>query len=181
MNSKLAKFFGFAVALLLIFELVGNMIVDKVEKEEKNPFDKQGMIKEGYEVDIEVVKEMEENSFPTVSDAEYNDQLLYAIGQCMFTAKEFNAYECLGNNIENDYFMDTSFHDNPLEKGKYLYAMLTKGNTITGFNYEKIELPSKSSSYLISVNLMERKSPYLFEINILNRKIVDITELEGNV
>lgn len=177
MSSGVAKFLGLVVVVLLLIELVGNMVISQAEEEEKNPIDNSGMIKDGYVIDLDLQEEMELNSYPTLSNTEYNENLLYSIGQCLFTAKELETYECIGNNIDNTYFTETSIHDNPKEKGKYLYAQFTKGNTITAYDYQPMDLKNDIETYGISITILESKTPYIFIVEMSNQKIQSISEV----
>ncbi|MEK5217737.1 hypothetical protein [Psychrobacillus sp. FSL H8-0487] len=176
MSTGLIKFLGIVVVVLLLVELIGSMVISKAEEEDINPIDSKGMIKEGYSVDHKLQEEMELNSYPTLSNNEYNQNLLYSIGQCLFTAKELETYECIGNNVEDSFFNDTTIHGKSKEKGKYLFSLLTKGNTITSFDYRPIHLKEDIEVYRISISILESKSTYNFILEISNKKIQNISE-----
>lgn len=176
MSSTVAKFIGIAIVIVLLVELVGNMVITQAKEEEKNPIDSDGMIKDGYSVSLEKQEEMEIKSYPILSDSKYNQNLLYTIGQCLFTAKELATYECIGNNVVDSFFKDSTLHGKSKEKGEYLYALFTKGNTITAFDYQQINAIDKSEVYQIDVSILESKAPYRFVLEMSNRKIQSISE-----
>lgn len=176
MSTGLIKFLGIVVVVLLLVELIGNMVISQAEEEDKNPIDSNGMIKEGYSVDLELQEEMELSSYPILSNAEYNQSLLYSIGQCLFTAKELGTYECIGNNVEDSFFSNTTIHGKSKEKGEYLYALFTKGNTITSYDYQPIHVKGDIEVYRISISILESKTPYNFVLEMSYKKIQSISE-----
>lgn len=176
MSSGLIKFLGIAVVVLLLVELVGNLVMNQAEVEEKNPIASNGMIKEGHTVDLEVQEDMELSSYPILNVTEYNQSVLYSIGQCLFTAKELATYECIGNNVDDSFFNDTTIHGKSKEKGEYLYSLFTKGNTITAYDYKQISLVDETEVYRISIAILESKTSYNFVLEMSNKKIRSISE-----
>ncbi|MEQ2529091.1 hypothetical protein WMO40_20665 [Bacillaceae bacterium CLA-AA-H227] len=181
MNSKLSKFIGIGIVLLLFIEIVGNIITSRAEEEEKNPIDADGMIKEGYSVSFEKEKEMAEDSYPDVSTEEYQEQLMYAISQCIITSKSLNSYECIGNNLQDSYFKSTLDNKTPSEKGEYLYQTLLQGRTPTGVDVGLVSSTKQQQIYEVTINTLESKNPFSYLFTLQDRKIqsINLQKKEG--
>ncbi|WP_019156876.1 hypothetical protein [Robertmurraya massiliosenegalensis] len=181
MNSKMASLIGIGIVVLLLIEIVGSMITARIDEEKKNPIDKNGMLKDGYSISSEEEAEMSKNSYPTVSDTEYHEQLMYAICQCILTAKALESYECIGNNIVDSYFDREDLTEN--EKGEIIYKMFMKGYTPTGVEAKLIngEGDENEQTYEITIATLENKTPFIYTSVVKERKIQSITEFEENL
>lgn len=179
MGRHLAKIIGVIVTVALFIEIVGNMIKFNMEEEAKNPIDASGMIKENYTVSTEEEQEMAEQSFPTVTDKHYIDQLMYAISQCIITSKSLNSYECIGNNMADSYFTNDQVHLPFNEKGKIVYDILTQGLTPTGVNTNPIE--GGDHQYEMFISVLEKKTSLAYLLTFEGRKIISIQPIESEV
>lgn len=178
MSSKTAALIGAIVVALLLIEIVGNLIHNYEEKEQKNPIDSSGKIKDGYTISLEEEEQMAKESFPEVSEEEYNDQLMFAISQCILTSANLNSYECIGNNIGDSYFSSEEAKLSSDEKGKIIYKQLVKNFTPSGVTATLIE--GQKQVYNLEIFVLESKNPFNYEITIDDRKITVIKEKEGN-
>lgn len=181
MSGKTASLIGIGIVVLLLVEIIGNMVNSRLEEENNNPIDSEGKIKDGYTVSFKEEEKMAIQSFPEVTDKEYNEQLMYAISQCILTSKTLNSYECIGNNLKDSYFNSERDNQSPNEKGEYLYKTLLQGHTPTGVNTKLIETKDEQQIFELSITTLERKTPFSYIFTLHNRKIKSITiESEEN-
>lgn len=175
MSSKKATFIGGIIAILLFIEVVGGLIEANREEEKNNPLDSKGRIKDGYTVSFEMEEGLALDSFPEMSEEEYNDQLLYTFSQCILTAESLNSFECLGNNVGDSYFEMSDPNLTPNEKGKIVYDHLVKNLTPTAAFTNPIE---GNRTYELVITCLESKDSLSYILQIQDRKIISIVERE---
>jgi hypothetical protein len=172
---------GFAV-ILLLFEL-GFQIKESNEKTEKaNPIDKTGKLKEGHTIPFEKEKEMAIDSFPSVQDKDFSDNLIFAFVQSLLF------YETTGNTTTFGANIGTSSQFKELDnlsnsdKGKYILKLLTKERKVTNVKFTPSEVITNDTGnsplylYDVLISLDQDTEILEFEFEVIDRKINRITE-----
>lgn len=177
--NKLGQILGIGLVIILIVELLGTWVSNGLEEEAKNPFDSEGKIKDGYTVSFEEEAKLSEESYPEVSDEEYQEELMYVVTQCILTAKELDSYECIGNNLTNSFFNAELDNKTDNEKGKYIYQRMLQGRTPTGVNSKLLKSNNGENHYEVTLSTLDSKNKRVFIFLLKDRKIQEIIFEEG--
>lgn len=170
------KVIAIIVAIFLIIEFGGIILKNWNKSTDDNPVDRNGVLKEGYEVEESFEKEL----FEKASEKEKKIQTLentllkvvYAFNFCVSSIKDIDNYECLSGLVDQTLFND---YTDPQERGKAIYRMFVEENEVlTGLdaNSEKFDSELKLLTYQLEIFTLKSRAPKIFFVTIKDNKII---------